>query len=173
MKTIPFSEISTHRLLLRRPQDADWETISYLRSDPIVNQYVKRPSAETEAKAKVFITRVNKEISTQVIYYWVITIKGIGQMIGSICLWNLNPALNTAELGYDLDPKFHKKGIMNEALESVLDFGFNQLDVDRVEAYTQHQNTPSRKLLERNGFLWIENRRDEDNPDNLIYERRR
>ena len=36
------------------------------------------------------------------------------EMIGSICLWNFTDNQKSAEIGYDLSPKYQRKGIMNE-----------------------------------------------------------
>lgn len=62
---------------------------------------------------------------------------------------------------------------MNESLKSVLEFGFKNLNLDLIEAYTHRKNESSKKLLERNGFIIIQNKKDEHNPDNIIYKRKK
>ena len=165
-----FPEIKTERLLLRRLKKSDWEIISYLRSDRVVNKFVKRPKAETKEKALKFISKINNGIDERNLYYWVITEINSDQMIGSICLWNLSINQNTAEVGYDLNPKYQGKGIMNESLQSILEFGFNNLNLDLIEAYTHKKNKSSKKLLERNRFKLVVEKKDEDNQDNIIYD---
>jgi ribosomal-protein-alanine N-acetyltransferase len=144
--------------------------ISYLRSDKEVNEFVKRPSAESKEKALEFISKTNSGIDDKNFYYWTITEKDKGEMIGSICLWNFSKDNKIAEIGYDLSPKFQGKGIMNESLKSVLEFGFKNLNLDFIEAYTHRKNGSSKKLLERNGFVLVENKKDEHNLDNIVYE---
>ena len=173
MELSQFPERYTERLLLRRPKESDRAMISYLRSDIEVNQFVKRPSAESKEKALEFISKTNTGIDNLNIYYWVITARENDQMIGSICLWNFSKDRKTAEVGYDLSPKFQMKGIMNEALVSVLEYGFEKLHLSLIEAYTHRKNESSKKLLERNRFIPNENRQDEDNHDNTIYELKR
>lgn len=163
-------EIQTERLLLRRLKPSDWEMISYLRSDEKVNEWVKRASAESKEKALAFISKTNRGIENRNLYYWAITEKNSDQMIGSICLWNFSKDQKIAEVGYDLSPKFQRKGIMNESLKRVLDFGFKELNLDFIEAYTHRQNESSKLLLERNGFVLILSKKDENNQDNIIYE---
>jgi ribosomal-protein-alanine N-acetyltransferase len=169
MKANQFSEINTERLLLRRLMESDWEMISYLRSDKEVNKFVKRPSAESKEKALEFINKINNGIDNQNSFYWTIAEKNSNQMIGSICLWNFTKDRKTAEIGYDLSPKFQGKGIMNESLISILEFGFKNLNLDLIEAYTHTRNVTSKKLLERNRFILDVNRKDEHNQDNIIY----
>ena len=89
-------------------------------------------------------------------------------MIGSISLWNFSADRKTAEVGYDLSPGFQGRGFMAEALAAILDFGFQQLSLDRVEAYTQWNNESSVKLLKNREFVLVEGITDEDNEDNRV-----
>ena len=162
--------IKTERLLLRELKQSDWEAISYLRSDLDVNKFVKRSSAETKEKALGFISKINRGLKNQNFYYWSISEKSNPEMIGSICLWNFSEDKKTAEIGYDLSTKSQRKGIMNEALKSVLKFGFKNLELETIEAFTHKENVSSKKLLERNKFKLIQSREDEHNKDNVIYE---
>jgi len=163
-------EIQTERLLLTRLQNSDWKMISFLRSDKDVNEFVKRPSAETKEEAIEFIQKINTGIDNRNLYYWKITERNKNEMIGSICLWNFSKDLKTAEIGYDLNPNYQGKGIMNESLKDVMEFGFRKLNLDFIEAYTHKLNTSSTKLLERNGFNLVKDKKDEHNADNIIYE---
>ena len=165
-----FPKIKTERLLLRELKQSDWEVISYLRSNLDVNKFVKRSSAETKAKALEFISKISNGIKKQNFYYWSVSEKSNIEMIGSVCLWNFSEDKKTAEIGYDLNPKFQRKGIMNEALKSVLKFGFKNLKLETIVAFTHKENISSKKLLERNRFKMIQERKDEHNKDNIIYE---
>ena len=165
-----FPEIKTKRLSLRRLEKSDWEAVSFLRSDKHVNEFVKRPSAETREKALEFISKINKGFENQDLYYWKITEKNQNEMIGSICLWNFSNDKKVAEIGYDLSPNYQGRGIMSESLKNVIDFGFKNLNLDFIQAYTHHQNTSSTTLLERNGFILVQGKKDEYNLDNIIFE---
>lgn len=170
MKQLLFPELQTNRLILRRLIETDWKEVQYLRSDEMVNKFVKRPKAETREKALAFIQRIDTETETRKCIYWSISLVNDNTMMGSICLWNFSEDRKTAEVGYDLNPKFHKMGIMNEAMQAVLNYGFQELNLHKVEAFTQQNNEPSRQLLERNKFMLNEAGFDEDNPENLIFE---
>jgi len=153
-----------------RLENSDWKMISFLRSDKNVNEFVKRPSAETKEKAQAFIEKINTGIDNRNFYYWKITERNKNKMIGSICLWNFSKDYKTAEIGYDLSPNYQRKGIMNESLKNVTEFGFQRLNLDLIEAYTHRQNKRSKKLLEKNGFNLVQGKKDKDNADNIIYE---
>jgi len=171
MKFKPFPQLKTERLVLRELLKSDWKRVSYLRTDPIVNQFVIRSNADTKEKAIDFIERTKLSIKNSELIQWSISLKNDFEMIGSICLWNFSEDRKTAEIGYDLDLKFHNKGIMNEAMKAVLKFGFNELRFEKIEAFTQQNNEASTKLLRKNKFVLNKDRFDEDNPKNIIFEK--
>ena len=59
-----------------------------------------------------------------------------------------------AELGYGLKEEFRQKGIMYEALCKILDYGFNEMNLNRAEAYISPHNKGSRSLVEKCGFTY-------------------
>ncbi|MBG6129266.1 ribosomal-protein-alanine N-acetyltransferase [Aquimarina sp. EL_43] len=164
-----FPELQTERLFLRQLKESDDQVILFLRSNEIVNTFVKRPKTNTTEEAISFINKINKGIDQQDWLFWGITVKNNPELIGTICLWNFSEDKKIAEVGYDLHPDFYKQGIMNEALISILNYGFKTLELDHIEAFTHKNNEPSKKLLMRNNFNHIEDRIDSDNPDNIIF----
>lgn len=173
MKFSPFPEITSQRLILRNILESDGEEILFLRSDKTINKYIERPESRATkhmADAIKFIKELHENIENNTSITWGITLKNESRIIGTICLWNFYETNNTAEVGYDLSPEFHSKGIMSEALRMIIDFGFKELKLDKIEAFTHKDNEPSKKLLERKGFRLLEDRRDMDNEFNSIFQ---
>jgi [ribosomal protein S5]-alanine N-acetyltransferase len=162
--------IETDRLVLRAARLDDFEAIYYLRSDEKINRFVKRSQIQTREIVLAFLERTILSVEKKELFDWVICDQENQKVIGSICLWNLTKDGSQAELGYALMSDFHGIGIMNESVSAVLNFGFTQLFLDKIEAYTSRYNAKSIQLLERNGFRFAEYRRDEENGDNRIFE---
>lgn len=57
-----------------------------------------------------------------------------------------------AEIGYGLDEEFRRQGYMKEALRPIINFGFKEMNLHRIEAFAAEYNTPSVRLLEIFGF---------------------
>ena len=74
-------------------------------------------------------------------------------MIGSVSFHRIEKEHYRAEIGYMLHPQYWKKGIMNEALEKVIDYGFNELGLHSIEAHINPSNSASSNILLRNGFV--------------------
>lgn len=165
---IEFTPLATTRLQLRSLQTHDWEEISYLRSDELMNQYVSRPAAKNKKEALAFIYKIQKGIRNREMLYWSICFKDEPKMIGSICLWHFSKDGTTAEVGYDLATQVQGKGIMDEALKRIIDYAFNQLELQKIEAFTHKDNSKSLTLLERNHFKLNPQQKDEDNKNNVI-----
>lgn len=163
-----YQELTTERLRLRKPRTSDWETISYLRTDPTINQFVFRSPAETQEKALAFLKPIIANIDVGKAYYWAITPKEQDQMIGTICLWNFSKDGSSGELGYDLSLAHQGKGLMGEAVDHVVQFAFEALNLNILEAHTHQDNHPSKRLLERHGFK-LTAKKDPEMPHNQIY----
>lgn len=165
----PFPIITTGRLILRKIDLSDDNVIFLLRSNPEGNKYIDRPPTADVEAARAWITRINKSVDEGQNINWAITLKDSGTLIGLICLWNFSDDNTVAETGYELVTKYQGKGFMNEALTSVIDYGFSSLKLSLIEAYTQKGNANSIKLLTKNGFVHDPSRIDEGFPLNAIY----
>lgn len=82
-------------------------------------------------------------------YVWAIEFEN--EMIGTICFWNIRGDI--AEIGYDIDPAFQRRGFASEAGEGILmyakDFGIRTL-----EAFCQPTNIPSQHVALKLGFTY-------------------
>ena len=164
-----FPLLNTARLHLRRLNLEDAEQVLFLRSDKVVNEFIKRQTPTKIQDAIDFVDKIQLGYIKRETVNWVITVKNNPEMIGSICLWNFSADRKTAEVGYDLYPSFQNKGIMTEALREVLHFGFHNLNLENIVAFTHRANENSKKLLIKNGFMLQKEETDPDNEDNIIF----
>jgi [ribosomal protein S5]-alanine N-acetyltransferase len=125
MNFTPFPNLFTERLSLRQMNNNDEEEIFLLRSDERVLQYIDIPKAETIDDARKFIDKINGFILNNESILWAISLKNSTTLIGTICFWNIDKENSVAETGYILHPDLQGKGIMQEALQKIIDYGFN------------------------------------------------
>jgi ribosomal-protein-alanine N-acetyltransferase len=148
----PFPALQTKRLSLRKLSLDDAEEIFALRSNDEVNKFIDRAKAKDVDEAIAFINKVNISIANNNSIYWVICYRENPKLIGTICLWNINEKLYKAEVGYELIPEYQGKGIATEALSVVINYGFDEMMLGTIEAYTHKENMASTKLLEKFNF---------------------
>jgi ribosomal-protein-alanine N-acetyltransferase len=165
----PFPVLTTERLILRCLELSDDQLLFKLRSNENVNKYIVRPIQKDIKEIRAFISKINDEINNNDWIYWVISLKDDPTLIGDICLWNFSDDKTVAEIGYELDPAFHGKGIMSEALEKIIEFGFKEIELNTIEAYTHKKNNDSTKILQKYNFKQDVERVDKENTENIIF----
>jgi ribosomal-protein-alanine N-acetyltransferase len=149
----PFPELKTEQLHFRQLTFEDANEIFRLRSDERVNRFLTRNQYKTLEDAGAFINKINRGINNNEAIYWVITFKNDNKLIGTICLWNIQPENYRAEIGYELNPDFWGKGIMKEAIPKIIEYGFETMNLHSIEADLDPGNVQSVMLLEKNGFI--------------------
>jgi ribosomal-protein-alanine N-acetyltransferase len=150
----PFPELQTQRLLLRKLKSSDAEEILFLRSNDDVLRYLGREPAVSKTEAEEFISKINKNVDENEAILWGIALQNDpSAIIGTICLWNIKKEHYRGEIGYLLHPNHWRKGIMKEAINCVVDYGFTILGLHSIEALLSPENIASSAVLESTGFI--------------------
>lgn len=151
-----FPELHTDRLRLRELTFEDTAQLLAIRSNDDINRYIGRSSVQTAEAVNEFIAARRKDRADKQGVYWGIELKHSGKLIGAICYWNLNEEAISAEIGYELLPSEQGKGLMKEAIDSVIAYGFDEMQLDTITASLSPANVRSVRLLERHLFSYNE-----------------
>lgn len=146
----------TERLKLRSLTIEDHQEIYELRSNTEINKYLDRQPCSSIEQAKNFIEMIKENIEKGGTYYWVITLSDSKEVVGTICLFDISNEKKCCEIGYELNPKFQGKGIMQEAVKSVIHFVFDSLKLNMINAFTHKENQKSTNLLCKLDFVKTE-----------------
>ncbi len=149
----PFPNLETNRLNLRRLTSADVNEILALRSNPEIMKFIPRPLMKTKEEALEFISVMDTNVNNNNVINWAITTKEDDRLIGMIGFYRMKPENYRAEVGYILSAEFHGKGIITEALERVIQFGFEEMGLNSIEAVIDPENFGSEKVLLKNNFV--------------------
>lgn len=119
----------------------EWATDDEVTKSMMWNTYTSRNDAD------FFFTNV---VET---HPWFKAIWLNGKVIGSITLdKGKGPHGCKAELGYVVVRKYWGSGVATRAIQLAIETGFNDLDIERIEAYVDPANNGSQRVLEKNGF---------------------
>ena len=151
-KFTPFTVLKTGRLILRQLRRSDDYEILALRSNDNVNKYLDRRPSKSIDDARNFIHTINENVWSDDSIYWAITLSSADNVIGTVCLFNFSENFSKAEIGYELLPDFQGKGLIQEAISAVIHFGFQQVGLQAIEAYTRFENQRSTSVLEKLHF---------------------
>ncbi|ADO83943.1 GNAT family N-acetyltransferase [Ilyobacter polytropus] len=147
-----FPVIKTERIVLRNFYKRDIENIYNIRTCDEVMKYMDAPKMGSLEETERFLNFTLKTHREEKALNWVITQKDSEEMIGYIGFWRIDKGHYRGELGYALDKNFWNMGIMSEAVEEVLKFGFENMGLNSIEANVNPLNTKSINLLEKCGF---------------------
>jgi ribosomal-protein-alanine N-acetyltransferase len=148
-----FPTLSTSRLSLREPLPGDApflfavhgddEGMRWFGTDPMTD------ISEAEKLIEVFADwhRSNSGIR------WAIERLSDGLFLGTCGLFRWNKSWRSCVVGYELAPFARGNGYMHEALSAAIDYGFERMQLNRIEAQVHPQNVPSIHTLETLGFL--------------------
>jgi ribosomal-protein-alanine N-acetyltransferase len=143
---------TTERLMVRGMEMGDEVALFPLKSDADVTRlYGEAPHATVE-ETKGWVQECIDASQARSAMVWSLVLRSTGSVIGMACLWNFRHEHRCAEVGFELDPGFWRQGLMSEALEAILEYGFSSVGLHRIEATPLAINQASRSLLLRFGF---------------------
>lgn len=147
-----FPQLSTNRLTLRKVQAADLPfLIKYANNKTISNNLLNIPHPYKEEDAIFWMNFVLQGFKNKERYVFAIGLNETGEFIGAVGL-HLNGRHDGAEMGYWLGEPFWGKGLMTEAVKAVLQFGFDELALNKIYATHFSNNIASGKVMIANGM---------------------
>ena len=148
---MPFQPLVTPRLRLRLLESADAPALSAYRSDPEVARYQSWSTPFSAEQAQALIQEMQaRDLGDEGWTQIAVADLATNTLLGDIGFRHFEPS--HSELGFTLATQQQGKGIMREALETLLGFTFSSLSLHRVIANTDARNTASQGLLTRLGF---------------------
>ncbi|OFW80069.1 MAG: hypothetical protein A2887_01255 [Alphaproteobacteria bacterium RIFCSPLOWO2_01_FULL_40_26] len=150
-KIFPFFDLGD--FVLREKCDEDVENFFAYYSNPEVNKFILCEIPKTLEEARHELHYWRKIFYQNDGAYFAIADKQTDKMIGSIGLSSFNSYQSRIELSYDLAQEYWRRGIMTRAIERIVQYAFDDLRVNRIEASISVYNIPSKELLLKCGFV--------------------
>lgn len=149
-----FPILSTSRLILRDFKRSDAPALFRVRGDVRVTRLNSGKPMESVDEAKELIAKTHKAFADKRRIDWAITLKEKPQagVIGRVGYNYWLRQDRRASIGYDLAHVFWGEGIMTEAVRAIVAFGFDYMDLNRIEADADADNIGSIRVLEKVGF---------------------
>jgi RimJ/RimL family protein N-acetyltransferase len=76
-------------------------------------------------------------------------------LVGTIGIKDIDYVNKKANVGYWIGKQYQDKGIATESVKLVINYAFDVLKLEEISAYVFHDNNPSIRVLEKNGFVKI------------------
>ena len=150
---LPFPEIVSERVLLRRCEVSDAEEFFELAKNPELTVNLSWDYHKSINETRGFIQQLQEEYEKERCKTWAICERSENRFIGMITLRTANFQLR-GEVGYWIGVPYWNKGYMSEALAALLDFCFGVLELNRVQAEHFVCNPASGRVMEKCGMSY-------------------
>ncbi len=146
-------KLKTERLILRPFTLKDAKRVQELAGDPLISDTTLNiPYPYEDGIAEIWISNHEEKFEKKEELVLAITLNDEKNIIGAIGL-KINTSFNNAELGYWIGKDFWNNGYATEAAKSVLDFGFNELMLNKIFAHYLARNNSSGKVMQKIGMV--------------------
>jgi ribosomal-protein-alanine N-acetyltransferase len=144
-------EIETSRFVLRIPNKEDIPFVFSATRYPGFNDGMLWEAPENESELLEPLKRTIRKWEEAIEYTFTIVRKKQNELIGRISIRKTKEE-NVWETGFWTHPDSQNEGVMTEALAGILQFGFEQLKANKIQACHALWNKASEKVLKRNGM---------------------
>jgi ribosomal-protein-alanine N-acetyltransferase len=145
-----FPVLKTDDFILRELTLDDIDAISSIWGTPQVSESLSRGSmSHDESVEMLYVLRSLWENDAGI--RWGVEMER--KLIGTCGFHNIKNSAKRGELGYELGYEYWGRGLMRKALRPVLDYGFNIMRFERIEAFINVDNERSAALLKKLGFV--------------------
>ena len=144
--------LTTPRLVLRPVRMSDAQDLYEYSRDPQVAQHVLWDAHRSIHQTRAYIRYLLRQYRNAAPGTFAIALRDSGKVIGTIGFMWVQHENRSAEVGYSLSRAYWNRGYMSEALRAVLDFGFTQLNLNRIEAQHECDNPASGHVMKNAGM---------------------
>lgn len=146
--------LHTERLSLRAMHPIDAEDMFDYAKRSEVTEYLLWYEHEDIHFTRDYLNYIGHRYALGDFYDWAVIERESRKMIGTCGFTKIDTANNSAEIGYVLNPDFHRRGFGSEAVKRILAFGFDELGLNRIEARFMQGNEASLALMKSVGMTF-------------------
>lgn len=153
--------IETERLILRPFKYSDDDAmLKYWIADEKIQSLYSEPVYSTKEDVKGLLDKYIGSYQKEDYYRWAIIDKANNECIGQIAYFLVDSKNHFAEIEYCIGSDFQCRGYATEATKAVIDYGFNRINLHKVQICTKTINKPSKRVIEKCGFTYEGTLRD-------------
>lgn len=153
--------IETERLLLRRFTYTDDEAmLRFWVADEEVQSLYSEPVYTTKQAVKKLLDKYIGGYAADSYYRWAIVWKETGECIGQIAYFFVDDTNHFAEIEYCIGRAYQRRGLATEVTKRILQYGFEEINLHKVQICHKSMNLPSKRVIEKCGFVYEGTLRD-------------
>lgn len=142
----------TSRLVLREIVASDAEALFVIHSDAATMRWFGIDPLTRLEEAATLAGLFASWFTAKTGLRWALVRRDNDQLIGTCGLFRWNKSWRNCMIGFELARDCHRQGYMSEAVSSILEYGFVNMQLNRIQAETHAENIASGSLIQKLGF---------------------
>ena len=153
--------IETEKLILRRFKYSDDDAmLKYWVADEKIQSLYSEPVYTTKDEVKKLLDQYISSYQNNDYYRWAVVDKVTEECIGQIAYFLVDSKNHFAEIEYCIGSAFQCRGLATEATKAIIQYGFEKINLHKVQICTKTMNKPSQRVIEKCGFTYEGTLRD-------------
>lgn len=147
-----FPILATERLIMRELSEDDAPALFEFYRDPEFTRFIifaPHTSLDDSLEFVAFMKKIYQEKDS---VRWGIELKETGKLIGNAGIHFWKRDIRCAEVGYHIGQAYQGRGFATEVLGAMVKFGFERMNLNRIQAYINPGNDASGRVLEKRDF---------------------
>ena len=148
-----FPHLRSDKLVLRRIEPGDADDLYAIYSDETLFRYTPGSARKTKQTVANMIGHFQRDFGKRkTVILGICLADKPAQIVGIAEMFDYDRKVNAVTVGYRLHRAFWSRGIATEAVRMMTDYLFNEIGLNRIQAFVMPENTRSHPVLLRNGF---------------------
>ncbi len=154
-------QIETERLILRRftYEDNDSMRRNWIADEEVQNNYGE-PAYKTEEAVRALLDKYISSYDKSDYYRWAVIHKESSECIGQIAYFLVDSGNHFAEIEYCIGSAYQGRGYAPESTKAVIRYGFEDMNLNKVQICCRPSNVKSNRVIEKCGFTYEGELRD-------------
>ena len=152
--------LETERLIFRAVKRSDLQDINEYASNPKTSEFLLWEPHKSLEYTREFIELVISRYKSGEYNDWALVHKETNKMIGTCGFTRIDQENSIVEIGYVISPEYWGMGFATEAASKIIEFAFDELQVNRIEAKFMFGNEASLAVMKNIGMKFEGYQRD-------------
>lgn len=149
-----FPHIVTDKVILRKIVETDIEGLFEIYNNENVFTYIPGDIKKNKATVQNMIGHFERDFNKRkVIFLGICLTEAPNEIVGVAEMFEYDAKVNMISIGYRLSERYWGKGIATQAVRAMVDYLFNTIGINRIQAFVMPANEKSQKVLQKNKFV--------------------
>jgi len=148
-----FPCLESKEVILKKVENKDADDLFEILTNKNIFKYTPGNPLKTMDAVKKVIGHYERDFKKRkTIFLGIFSKKDKNKLVGIAEIFDFNYEVNSVEIGYRINENYWGKGFATIAAKMMVDFLFNVIEVNRIQATPMPINKNSHKVLKKNGF---------------------